>query len=289
MTKARTVNWGTGIMIAFGIFGVGLAVMIWIALSSPTDLVADDYYQRGLEYEGRIQSIQRARSTGGPMTVTGAIGRVTIALPEAARHRRGDGDGNAVPPVGPYDGFRRAASPGFGGRDAHRIAPPAAGALDGEGGVGCRGGGLLRRGEARPELKVSAMEIVSGFLVGIMGSVHCAGMCGPIALALPSGGRSGWPLVAGRLMYNVGRIVTYALFGLIVGGIGRGIALLGYQQALSIVLGIFLILTSLAPLGGAPLPPARTRSGRRAGTRVGSARFALPAPIRRRRCSWWEC
>lgn len=93
------------------------------------------------------------------------------------------------------------------------------------------------------------MEIVSGFLVGIMGSVHCAGMCGPIALALPSGGRSGWPLVAGRLMYNVGRIVTYALFGLIVGGIGRGIALLGYQQALSIVLGIFLILTSVAPLG----------------------------------------
>lgn len=85
MIKAWTVNWGTGIMIAFGVFGVGLAVMIWIALSSPTDLVADDYYQRGLEYEGRIQSIQRARSTGGPMTVTGAIGRVTVTLPEAAR------------------------------------------------------------------------------------------------------------------------------------------------------------------------------------------------------------
>jgi len=91
------------------------------------------------------------------------------------------------------------------------------------------------------------MEIVSGFLVGIMGSVHCAGMCGPIALALPAGGKAGWPLLAGRLTYNGGRIVTYALLGLLVGAIGRGIALLGYQQALSIVLGAFLIITSLAP------------------------------------------
>jgi uncharacterized protein len=91
------------------------------------------------------------------------------------------------------------------------------------------------------------MEIVSGFLVGIMGSVHCAGMCGPIALALPTGGKTAWPLLAGRLTYNSGRIVTYALLGLVVGAIGRGIALLGYQQALSIILGAVLILTSLVP------------------------------------------
>lgn len=91
------------------------------------------------------------------------------------------------------------------------------------------------------------MDLVSGFLVGIMGSVHCAGMCGPIALALPTGGKTGWPLLAGRLTYNGGRIVTYALLGLLVGAVGRGIALLGYQQALSIVLGVLLILTSLAP------------------------------------------
>jgi hypothetical protein len=91
------------------------------------------------------------------------------------------------------------------------------------------------------------MEIVSGFLVGIMGSVHCAGMCGPIALALPTGGKTAWPLLAGRLTYNGGRIVTYALLGLVVGAIGRGIGLLGYQQALSIVLGAFLIITSLVP------------------------------------------
>jgi hypothetical protein len=91
------------------------------------------------------------------------------------------------------------------------------------------------------------MEIVSGLLVGLMGSVHCAGMCGPLALALPTGGKRGWSLLAGRLSYNAGRIVTYALLGLVVGAVGRGIALLGYQQTLSIVLGAALVLTSLAP------------------------------------------
>jgi sulfite exporter TauE/SafE len=91
------------------------------------------------------------------------------------------------------------------------------------------------------------MEIVSGFLVGIMGSVHCAGMCGPIALALPMGGKAGWHLLGGRLTYNGGRIVTYALLGFLVGAIGRGIAVLGYQQTLSIVLGALLIGTSIAP------------------------------------------
>lgn len=84
MSAGRTSNWGTGIVIAFGIFGVGLAVMIWIALSSPTDLVADDYYQRGLEYEGRIQSIQRAQSSGALMTVNGMTGGVTIMIPGVA-------------------------------------------------------------------------------------------------------------------------------------------------------------------------------------------------------------
>jgi hypothetical protein len=99
------------------------------------------------------------------------------------------------------------------------------------------------------------MEIVSGFLVGIMGSVHCAGMCGPIALALPTGGKTGWSLLAGRLTYNAGRIATYALLGLLVGAIGRGIALLGYQQVLSIVLGVALILTSIAPAAARRLLP----------------------------------
>jgi len=91
MSMARTANWGTGIVIAFGIFGVGLAAMIWIALSTPTDLVVDDYYQRGLEYEGRIQSMQRAQSVGAAMTVNGRTGGLTITLPGIARPAEANG------------------------------------------------------------------------------------------------------------------------------------------------------------------------------------------------------
>jgi len=91
MSTARTANWGAGIVIAFGIFGAGLAVMIWIALSSPTELVADDYYQRGLEYEGRIQSMQRAQSAGALMTVGGRTGGVTFTLPGIARPAEANG------------------------------------------------------------------------------------------------------------------------------------------------------------------------------------------------------
>lgn len=85
MSAPRRVSWGTGIAIAFGVFGVGLAVMIWIALSSPTDLVADDYYQRGLEYEGRIQSIRRAQTSGAAMTVRGTANEVVVIIPGVAR------------------------------------------------------------------------------------------------------------------------------------------------------------------------------------------------------------
>jgi nitrogen fixation protein FixH len=84
MSARARMSWGTGVLIAFGLFGAGLAVMIWIALSNPTDLVSDDYYQRGLRHEGRIQSARRA-DAGDPVTMTGATGSVTIAIPAGAR------------------------------------------------------------------------------------------------------------------------------------------------------------------------------------------------------------
>lgn len=50
----------------------------------------------------------------------------------------------------------------------------------------------------------------AGFLFGIVGSFHCVGMCGPIAMALPVGRGAGWSFVTGRLLYNLGRIFTYS-------------------------------------------------------------------------------
>lgn len=88
------------------------------------------------------------------------------------------------------------------------------------------------------------MELWTAFLLGLGGSLHCVGMCGPLALALP-GGRAGvLQFALGRLLYNGGRIVTYALLGGFFGLAGGVLGLAGLQQALSVVLGIGLLVSA---------------------------------------------
>ena len=69
------------------------------------------------------------------------------------------------------------------------------------------------------------------------------GMCGPIALALPKKSSQRIPFVVSRLSYNVGRVVTYTMLGIIVGWLSRMVSISGYQQGLSIGMGILLLLT----------------------------------------------
>lgn len=90
------------------------------------------------------------------------------------------------------------------------------------------------------------MEFVSTFLIGFLGSFHCIGMCGPIVLALPSSD-SKTSLIVSRLIYNFGRIVTYAFLGGILGVLGGKIILSGYQEILSIFLGVVLIAFAVFP------------------------------------------
>lgn len=91
------------------------------------------------------------------------------------------------------------------------------------------------------------MEIWTGLLIGFLGSFHCVGMCGPIALALPFGNQSNFQLVIGRLLYNLGRSLTYAFFGAIFGLFGKGIEIAGLQKWASIILGVSILLYYLTP------------------------------------------
>src|SRR5579872_2463395 len=86
------------------------------------------------------------------------------------------------------------------------------------------------------------MTLWTALLLGLVGSLHCAGMCGPLALALPPGSNSRFGFVAGRLAYNFGRIVTYCSLGLIFGVIGRSLFLAGIQRWVSIFLGLILLV-----------------------------------------------
>ena len=88
----------------------------------------------------------------------------------------------------------------------------------------------------------------AGFLFGLLGSFHCVGMCGAIALALP--GQAGTlPLrhAGGRLLYNLGRVTTYATLGAGAGLVGHGLRLAGVQQSLSIASGILILLLVAVP------------------------------------------
>lgn len=93
------------------------------------------------------------------------------------------------------------------------------------------------------------MELWTAFVLGLAGSVHCAGMCGPIAVALaqihplmPGRTEPGRRFVLSRLMYNLGRVITYGAMGLVFGLMGRVLWMAGLQRALSIALGSVLLL-----------------------------------------------
>jgi len=91
------------------------------------------------------------------------------------------------------------------------------------------------------------MEIFTAFVIGLLGSLHCVGMCGPIALALPTGPVKSLRFYAGRLLYNFGRVITYSVFGLIFGLIGKNLAVVGLQRWVSIISGVVIIIIVLLP------------------------------------------
>lgn len=92
---------------------------------------------------------------------------------------------------------------------------------------------------------------IAGLLMGTLGSFHCVGMCGPLALALPLNDNSLFSKFTGTLLYNGGRVFTYSLLGLVAGLLGKSFSMFGLQQLLSISLGVFMliliIITKLFP------------------------------------------
>lgn len=82
----------------------------------------------------------------------------------------------------------------------------------------------------------------SALSLGFLGSFHCVGMCGPIALALPTANVGSGSLLLGRFLYNLGRITTYTILGLIAGLIGKTFSFIGLQNNLSIIIGILIII-----------------------------------------------
>lgn len=77
---------------------------------------------------------------------------------------------------------------------------------------------------------------VTPFLIGLAGSLHCLGMCGPLATAVSRGK---------NISYNIGRVFTYGLLGVIVSFIGVGLNMIGLQQVVSVVAGVVMLFVAV--------------------------------------------
>ena len=91
------------------------------------------------------------------------------------------------------------------------------------------------------------LVLISALLLGLMGSFHCAGMCGPIAIALPLHGNRLPQKIYGGVLYNLGRTLTYGLMGAVFGLLGQGVRMIGFQQKVSIIMGAIMIISVFFP------------------------------------------
>jgi uncharacterized protein len=89
--------------------------------------------------------------------------------------------------------------------------------------------------------------LTTALVTGVLGSAHCIGMCGPIALSLPVGPQLNRHLAI--FLYNIGRALTYAALGVIPGLLGNSLHYAGWSQWISIGLGIALLLFVILGFG----------------------------------------
>lgn len=87
----------------------------------------------------------------------------------------------------------------------------------------------------------------TAFILGLLGSFHCVGMCGPIAFLLPLDRKSEGKRMLQLASYHIGRLSTYGLIGALFGLIGRSLNLFAVQQQVSIGIGVLMILVVLIP------------------------------------------
>jgi len=132
---------------------------------------------------------------------------------------------------------------------------------------------------------VTPLEFGLMFMLGLVSSLHCVQMCGPIVLSYsvaagellkkskPHGSLFS-PLLGNHLAYNAGRVLVYSLLGAVAGVAGGTLGLLGrmagFSHILAFVCGGFMIVVGIAMLGIIPSSP------------LGNSPFWIPSLFLRR-------
>ena len=93
--------------------------------------------------------------------------------------------------------------------------------------------------------------LITAFVMGFAGSLHCIGMCSPLAMAVANLNSRA---MLNRLLYNSGRILMYGVLGAVVGTIGWVLPIGSFQNLLSILLGISLLLVGILGISNVNVP-----------------------------------
>jgi sulfite exporter TauE/SafE len=97
--------------------------------------------------------------------------------------------------------------------------------------------------------------IITALVMGFAGSLHCVGMCSPLAMTVSNLNPAA---TLNRFIYNLGRILTYGLLGALVGGAGWALPLSDFQNILSLVLGIGLLVFAVMGITNLHIPVLTT-------------------------------
>jgi sulfite exporter TauE/SafE len=89
--------------------------------------------------------------------------------------------------------------------------------------------------------------LFTALIFGLISSMHCIGMCGPIAMMLPVSRDNATKKAIQILLYHLGRLTTYASLGFLFGLLGKGLYLAGMQQQISILVGLLMITIAIIP------------------------------------------
>lgn len=121
---------------------------------------------------------------------------------------------------------------------------------------------------------MSWLTLSPALFIGLLGSLHCVGMCGPLVLLLPIQQQNAYKRALGALSYVMGKAITYAAFGVLFGFIGQSFVAFGFQQYLSIFIGLLMIIAGILHFSSISFQSLESRAGAAFGfVRVALAKF----------------
>ena len=236
------MNWGHKIIVLYVVFMFGILFMVYKCTQQKVDLVTDKYYEREIKYQDQYDGMTKSNTKEYHADIVLNSGKtdLTINYPANNKAEQVNGEIYFFKPDNANLDFSVQVQVDSNNQQIIPVNKLAKGTWRVQ--MSWNQAQVKLYQEEKILLQLMNVLFWSAITLGFLGSFHCVGMCGPIALALPSPSEANGGLLIGRFLYNIGRIFTYGLLGLIAGFIGKSFSFIGWQNNLSVITGIIIIL-----------------------------------------------